>query len=184
MPRQYTPRIPIKIRLLTKGVRDGECLLWPGSVDRGGYGLINYERRTQKVHIVSYRVFVGPIPKGLQVQHSCNIRRCYEPTHLSVGTGKQNIEYAVSLGRMASGARNGKHTKPERTPKGDRHWTRLYPERLIGEKNPRAVLTPAIVREVRARRANGESARSLATGYGVGLSTVKRVLRGESWTHI
>lgn len=184
MPSQYTPRVPITDRLLAYGLRDGDCLLWTGTIRHDGYGLVNFEGRTQTVHRVAYRVFVGPIPWRLQVQHSCNIRRCFEPSHLSVGTAKRNTEYAVSLGRMASGQRNGKYTKPERTPRGDRNGTRLHPEIVTGERNPRAILTEANVREVRERAALGETHRALAQAFGVGKTTITHIVRRESWKHV
>jgi hypothetical protein len=31
---------------------------------------------------VAYELWVEPIPKGLQVQHLCNERRCCNPAHL------------------------------------------------------------------------------------------------------
>jgi hypothetical protein len=57
-------------------------------------------------HVFSFMIHRGREPKGL-VMHSCNNPLCVNPDHLLEGTQKQNIEYAVSLGRMAHGSRNG-----------------------------------------------------------------------------
>jgi hypothetical protein len=184
MPRQYTPRVPIETRLLTRGVRNGECLLWPGSLDKGGYGLINYEGRTQKVHCVSYRVFVGPNPERLQIQHSCNTPHCYEPSHLSKGTAKQNADYREASGNTARGDRSGARLHPEKWKRGDQHWTRRMPGSITGSKNPRARLTEDLVREIRSRHDDGASRATLMAEYRLAKTTLGHLLRRETWSHV
>jgi hypothetical protein len=33
-------------------------------------------------HRVSYEHYVGPIPKGLEIDHLCRVRHCVNPAHL------------------------------------------------------------------------------------------------------
>jgi hypothetical protein len=47
-----------------------------------------------------YKINKGEIPEGLEVMHSCDNPACINPEHLSVGTHQQNIQDAVTRGRM------------------------------------------------------------------------------------
>jgi hypothetical protein len=59
-------------------------------------------------------------------------------------------------------------------------------EAVVHVENVRraATLTPAIVREIRRRSAEGETALSIAQHYGVSRSCIGSVVRGESWRGI
>jgi HNH endonuclease len=85
-------------RLLTHFVRNPftECWIWQGSL-RGGYG----ECAEGLVHRVSYELFVGPVPDGLCVLHTCDTPTCYNPDHLFVGTRVDNVHDMIAKGRAA-----------------------------------------------------------------------------------
>lgn len=68
-----------------------ECILWP-KVDGDGYAFsvwVNGE--TVHRHRLAYMTFVGPIPKGLTLDHLCRNRNCINPKHLEAVTEKENI---------------------------------------------------------------------------------------------
>lgn len=80
------------------------CWLWQRKTNRGGYGVISLSRTVKdKVHRVSYDTFVGPIPDGLDLDHTCHNnapclggvgclhRRCCNPAHLEPVTRAVNI---------------------------------------------------------------------------------------------
>ena len=80
------------------------CWIWMGSLGKFGYGQIMMPGgKPRRAHRISYQVYKGPIPKELDVMHSCDIRCCINPDHLSVGTRKQNMEDALKRGRVARG---------------------------------------------------------------------------------
>lgn len=80
------------------------CWIWTGSLGKFGYGQIMMPGgKPRRAHKVSYEVHKGPVPQGLDVRHTCDMRCCINPDHLLVGTRKQNMQDAEYRGRVASG---------------------------------------------------------------------------------
>jgi hypothetical protein len=46
----------------------------------------------EAAHRISYELAVGPIPEGLEVDHTCRNKGCVRPSHLRPATHKQNME--------------------------------------------------------------------------------------------
>lgn len=65
---------------------DGE----PFTVQSKGYGCWNYDGRRHLTHRVSYRLLVGEIPAGLEIDHLCANRLCCNPAHLEAVTSEVN----------------------------------------------------------------------------------------------
>jgi hypothetical protein len=81
------------------------CWLWQGSVRGYGYGCFTVgsrkdnSRRNVQAHRVCYEVFVGEIPKGNVLLHSCDRPACINPFHLTPGTHKDNWDDMNKKGR-------------------------------------------------------------------------------------
>jgi len=67
------------------------CWIWLGALFPKGYGMIRWNKKVTPAHIVSYKLFRGPIPFGLQIDHLCRVRCCVNPYHLETVTGKENV---------------------------------------------------------------------------------------------
>ena len=179
MPKKYTGSLSDYLTHKSERSAFG-CLLWIGYFNRiTGYGEVKINRTALSAHRAAYETWVGPIPKGHQVQHLCDgfydsrdisYRRCIEPTHLTTGTHTQNSAHMTESGRAATGERHGSRTHPE--------------SRVHGEAARNSRLQEAEVRLILSRYATGELHTDLSREYGVSESTVRDILRRRTWKHI
>jgi hypothetical protein len=72
------------------------CWLWTGTVNHKGYGLLGVHGRTTIAHRVVYRLFRGPIPTGLVLDHLCETHCCVNPAHLRPVTRWENTRRGIS----------------------------------------------------------------------------------------
>lgn len=77
---------------------DSGCILYTGQ-SNGHYGQIEYRRKTYLAHRAAYMVHKGPIPAGLLVCHSCDVKLCVNPEHLWLGTCTDNVQDMIDKGR-------------------------------------------------------------------------------------
>lgn len=67
------------------------CWLWQGTKNGYGYGIFLMPgERPVRAHRYAYEFFVGKIPKGKIIMHSCDNPPCVNPKHLRIGTKDEN----------------------------------------------------------------------------------------------
>jgi hypothetical protein len=66
------------------------CWLWTGAVGLTGYSQIKVDGRCSTAHRVGWKLYRGPIPSGLVVDHLCRTRACVNPDHLRLVTQRIN----------------------------------------------------------------------------------------------
>jgi hypothetical protein len=105
-------------------------------------------------HRLAWEKANGPVPKGMDVCHSCNVKGCENPEHLYLGTRSENIAHAHRDGlcNPAKGGRQGN-----------------------------AILNDM---KVIAIRGSSLPRQKLAEIYGVSLSTIDSIINKKSWRHI
>jgi hypothetical protein len=131
------------------------CWEWSGARLPRGYGVIRVHGEQMKAHRYAWQLFCGPIPDGLWVLHRCDNPPCVNPKHLFLGTHADNVADKVAKGR---------HTK--------------------GEQFRQAKLTDAAVHQIRTLRAQGMSIHNIGRRFGIGKSSVSRIVRRQSWRHV
>lgn len=78
------------------------CWLYEGTRTPAGYGYFQFggrKGRNVPAHRFSALVFKQANIAGHHVMHSCDVRNCVNPAHLSVGTAADNIRDMVAKGR-------------------------------------------------------------------------------------
>jgi hypothetical protein len=68
------------------------CWIWQKYKDKDGYGQFKFNGVAWRAHRFSYELYVGPIPEGMDLDHTCHIRRCVNPEHLEPVTHEDNMK--------------------------------------------------------------------------------------------
>lgn len=64
--------------------------------------MTSVENRSVLAHRAAYEAFVGPIPKGLTIDHLCRNTRCVNPSHLEPTTIKENVMRGMAVSAINS----------------------------------------------------------------------------------
>lgn len=92
-----------------------ECWPWVRCLNAYGYGRIIIHGKQLIASRVVKLLSSGPPPKQYyEAMHLCDFKRCCNPKHLKWGTPHENMQDLADKGR------NGRHTKPECTARGER----------------------------------------------------------------
>lgn len=137
----------------------GTCWEWTAATTEWGYGKLRYSGHDFAAHRCSYEYAYGRIPAGVFVLHACDNPPCVNPSHLFLGSAKDNTQDMLAKGRAA---RMG----------------------AVGVANRNAVLTEANVVDIRERFACGATPTELAAEFGITGSNLNRILRGVTWSHV
>ena len=157
-----------------------DCWLWKRSTYGGGYGHFWYGKKAWSSNRVAYFISRGVDPGPLLVLHSCDVRRCVNPAHLSLGDDMENVAQMFARGRANN-------------PSGDASSARLHPEALRrGASHPKAKLTDAEVLMIRALYSPGKKgnkleangSRGLAVKFSVEHQTILAIVNRKTWKHI
>lgn len=100
-------------RFWSKVIKGVDCWKWDAARLTDGYGSFSIKGKTQRAHRVAWELANGEIPGGVHVLHRCDNPSCVNPTHLFLGTNRDNIVDSISKGRTNRGTKNGGHKLSE-----------------------------------------------------------------------
>lgn len=144
------------------GTTTKECWPWIGALASNGYGNVRVNKKYLKAHRVAFELANGEIPEGYLVCHTCDNRKCCNPSHLMLGTTKSNAADMLIKGR-------GK--KPESAARG--------------VVNGMSKLTDSDVLDIRERYSNEEVTQyELASEYGVSQPAIGSIVLNKTWRHL
>lgn len=140
--------------------RDSGCVIHrSGTVDKDGYPMIHLKQGGRllgrRASHVSLAIVGIAVPKGQQVNHRCDNRKCVNPDHLFIGTQGDNVRDMMSKRRH-----------------------------VFGERQRKALLTEDAVRDIKANCTVKGQPAEFAKKYGVSVSTIRAVRVGQNWGHI
>lgn len=147
-------RRDLATRFWEKVDKRGNCWIWTASTLKTGYGCIRIDQKTIRAHRVAYELCVGPVPQGRLLRHSCDNKRCVNPSHLIPGTKCDNAVDAVLRG-----------------------------QHRVGERDTKARLSNADVAVIRIALADGVTGRALAQRFNVDESHISHIKHGKSRKH-
>ena len=90
-------------RFMSKVNKTDTCWLWTSAKNIGGYGVFGLNGKNILSHRLSYELYIGKIPEGLQIDHLCRVRYCVNPDHLDPVTQAENIRRGLSGYHKMSG---------------------------------------------------------------------------------
>jgi hypothetical protein len=140
---------------------NSECLIWPFSKDKFGYGL---HGKRNRAHRTSFAIHVGPIPNNFIIMHTCDNPSCINPSHLKAGTQADNMSDMLKKNRAK---RSFSHIDNS------------------GEKHGRSKLTTSQVLEIRLRVSQKEINKTEASKiYGVSNQQISDICSFKRWKHL
>lgn len=77
-------------------MQDGGCWLWIGGRKKAGYGQFAVDGKKVIAHRWAYSHFIGPIPAGYEIDHTCRNSSCVNPDHLEAITLEENRRRRVA----------------------------------------------------------------------------------------
>ena len=149
------PNVIVKKFMETEKQREGDCVIWKGNLRGFGYGAVNAGGYSYYVHRVAYALSHGSEAKCF-VLHSCDNKKCVNPSHLRDGTPLMNMQDKIKRGRNYSGDQKG-------------------------IKNANSSLTEE---EVIAIRNDFRTCQEIADDYNIHNTTVSKIKNKVTWQHL
>lgn len=132
---------------------EDECWEWLAKKDRDGYGRITFNGKKDGCHRIAWMLKNGDIPKGLLACHTCDNPSCCNPSHLWIGTIKDNMQDRTKKGRTCRGENSG-----------------------------RSCLTEQKVEDIREKyESKRYTQEKLSKEYAVTTTTISDIVRNKTW---
>ena len=181
------------------------CVEWPRSKNLQGYGQFRTwdDSGENLVHRQSWIETNGPIPPGLLVLHKCDNPPCLRPSHLFLGTQKDNMADCSTKGRIGSPP---KYLSAENRAEVRRLYESGVKQRVLavqfnvsqgvifdacigcpkaGQRNGiNSKYTEDQIREIRRLNNEGMKQTEIAALFGMKQGAVSNIVRRKAWAWV
>ncbi len=162
-----------RVRTIYKDAKNHDCKIIKPWINNKGYEIVGLQNdgksNRRLVHRIVCEAFNGIPPKdGYEVAHCDGTTRNNKSDNLRWATRAENMSDCVIHGTKATGSRHGRSTKPQKTPRGEKHGHAKLSENDV----------------ICIRHAKEEAGRSLACRYGVSPTTISLIRSRKIWVHI
>lgn len=147
-------------RFWSKVQKTNTCWNWTAFVNHNGYGRFSFKSKPMHAHRFSWELHNGPIPDGLNVLHRCDNPKCVNPSHLFLGTQKDNVKDMVKKNRQSN--KMGRK----------------------GESHSQNKLNEANIKRIRELYLKSFTQKELAKLFKVSQSQISRIVNNKNWGHI
>jgi HNH endonuclease len=147
------------------------CWVWLAGKSPDGYGKFVWGGG-QLAHRASYYLFFSEPHGRLLVLHRCDNPACVNPSHLFLGTGKDNADDRDYKKRRVapSGASHRLYRRPDLCKQGEKSWL--------------AVLKDSDIYEIRRLGSEGLSFTEIGASFGISRVHAGRIINRECWKHL
>lgn len=133
------------------------CWEWQKYCNPNGYGITSFATKLYAAHRVAYFLTTGIDPGELFCCHTCDNPKCCNPSHIFLGTQKDNMRDMATKGRNVM-------------PRGSAH--------------AKSKVTEDQVREIRRRHATGERCTDLAREFGMSKTALMYIYQRKSYPDV
>jgi len=166
------PPIPIEQRFWAKVGKksEDECWEWLAYKNKLGYGVFRGSKKSMLAHRMAWQLEHGYIPDGLLCCHHCDNPSCCNPSHLFLGTDKDNHDDMIAKGR-------------DRHPRGIRKSenSKVY---MKGILNGQSKLSDEDVICIRLLSMMEISQAQLGRIYNISPTQIHHIVKRHAWGHI
>lgn len=135
------------------------CWLWNACKHDRGYGHFKLFGRVEKAHRIAYANHYGEFDSSMLVCHKKDNPSCCRPSHLWLGTSKDNAQDMVQKGRC------------------------IVPDQR-GEKGSKAKLTNVQAKEISVLYSQGVLQKDLAARYKVDQSQISKIVNNKIYKDV
>lgn len=144
-------------RVYSETAKVGDCLIFFGHTDECGYGRLRRNGKLVRLHREVWERDNERIPKGAVIMHICDRPACIEPSHLCIGTQRDNIADMDSKGRRVT---------------------------IRGSDRSTAKLKDVDIPHIRRRIAMGDSCAAIGRDFKVSEGLIRHIKKARNWSHV
>jgi|SwirhirootsSR3_FD_contig_121_571881_length_2304_multi_2_in_0_out_0_2 hypothetical protein len=174
-----------------------DCWLWFGGANKDNVGKLylgieDSRPKYTTVYKFSFKLANGPIPEGLEILHTCDVRyakrdtryrRCVNPSHMRVGTHSENLK-DMAAKRRGRGELSEYGKQKKTVLDRDRVASPKHRPGTHGRYTKPSKLTPEQAIALRELRKTGKTLQECADHFGISRTQAFRIVNGQRWIYV